>query len=43
MGHDFTPLPGEEQGDVTGTLQYQVKASFGDVQEYKEAPEVGVS
>jgi hypothetical protein len=29
--------------DAAGTLQYQVKASFGDVQEDKETPEVWVN
>jgi hypothetical protein len=32
----------EEQGDIASTLQCQVKASFRDVQEYKEASEVAV-
>lgn len=26
--------------DIAGTLQYQVEASFRDVQEWKETPEV---
>jgi hypothetical protein len=32
----FQTASGEEQGDIASTLQYQVEASFGDVQEYKK-------
>ncbi len=37
MGYDFRALPREEQGDIASTLKDQVKALFGDIQNYKEA------
>ena len=39
MGRDSRALPREEQGDVAGPLQYQVKRSSGDSSKGEEMPQ----
>jgi hypothetical protein len=37
-GMRFQAASGEKQGEIASALQYPVKASFGDAQEYKGGP-----
>ena len=39
MGRNRKAIPGEEQGGVAGSLQYQVEVSAMDVSKDKQTPE----